>query len=736
MTLGEFSTVNRRDFIRWSGFGLAVTGQGLYMVAMAQPAPEGELNPYIVIHEDGRVLISAPNPDVGQGVNTSLPMIVAEELDADWASVEVIAAPVDPQRYGAQFAGGSLSVRNRWTELRTMGATAREMLLRAAAASWQLPREQLITEPGQVVHGVTGRRASYGELAALAAQQPVPGEGEVTLKDSADYRLLGSRVVNAAAEDIVRGHSLFGIDVVVPDMVYATYVKCPQPGGTPRSANLDAVKNLPGVLDAFLIKGDAVPPVFDLRNSTHVAGGVAIVATNTWAAFKARRSLQVQWDTAGASRDDSAAIESQAVKAMEQVQGDRELVRTGDPDQAFAGAASVLSAQYLTEFISHAQLEPQGCVAHVSGDRAEVWTSSQTPGFAQITLGKLLDLPAGNIRVHQVRGGGGFGRRLSNEYVREAALISQRVGKPVKLQWMREDDMAFDFYRAPTYYRLEGALSDQGELVAWRNHVVSASGDGDKANYGAGYRNKDFPDRVLANVHVTQSLVPSVTPTGAWRAPESNVYAFAEQSFLHELALAANRDHREFLMATLGEDKWYEDGNLGRLHTGRARAVIEAVTRAAGWGRALPENRGLGLGFYFSHAGHVAEVAEVSVDERKGVTVHKVWAAADLGQIVNLSGAENQFQGSVVDGLSALANQRISIREGAVQQRNFDQYDLLRLPQRPDISVTFLSSDFPPSGAGEPALPPLAPAVCNAVFAACGQRIRSLPISRQGFRIV
>ena len=253
MTLGEFSTVNRRDFIRWSGFGLAVTGQGLYMVAMAQPAPEGELNPYIVIHEDGRVLISAPNPDVGQGVNTSLPMIVAEELDADWASVEVIAAPVDPQRYGAQFAGGSLSVRNRWNELRTMGATAREMLLRAAAASWQLPREQLTTEPGQVVHGATGRRASFGELAALAAQQPVPGEGEVTLKDSAEYRLLGNRVVNAAAEDIVRGHSLFGIDVVVPDMVYATYVKCPQPGGTPSSANLDAVKNLPGVLDAFLI---------------------------------------------------------------------------------------------------------------------------------------------------------------------------------------------------------------------------------------------------------------------------------------------------------------------------------------------------------------------------------------------------------------------------------------------------------------------------------------------------
>ena len=276
----------------------------------------------------------------------------------------------------------------------------------------------------------------------------------MTLKDSADYRLLGSRVVNAAAEDIVRGHSLFGIDVVVPDMVYATYVKCPQPGGTPSSANLDAVKNLPGVLDAFLIKGDAVPPVFDLRNSIHVAGGVAIVATNTWAAFKARRSLQVQWDTSGASRDDSAVIESQAVKAMEQVQGDRELLRTGDPDRAFAAAAKVLSAQYLTEFISHAQLEPQGCVAHVSGDRAEVWTSSQTPGFSQLTLGKLLGLPAGNIRVHQVRGGGGFGRRLSNEYVREAALISQRVGKPVKLQWMREDDMAFDFYRAPTYYRL------------------------------------------------------------------------------------------------------------------------------------------------------------------------------------------------------------------------------------------------------------------------------------------
>ena len=729
--------MKRRDFIRYSSFGLALSSGGITVLAAAKTsAPANALNPYVVIHDDGRIVIAAPNPDVGQGVNTALPMIVAEELDADWEAVEVVLAPIDATRYGAQFAGGSLSVRNRWNELRQMGAAAREMLLRSAAQQWRVPRGELTTQPSKVIHPPSGRSASFAELVAAATEQPVPADGEVVLKARADYRLLGQRIVNAAAADIVRGRPIFGIDVAVPDMVYATYVKCPQIGGVPKAANLDEVKALPGILDAFIVAGDAGPPSFDLSKSVHVAGGIAIVASNTWAGIKARRSLKIDWDVSAASTDNSLAIEATALKAAQRPTGAREVKSAGDPQGTFANASRVVSGVYATDFVSHAQLEPQSCVANVSATAIEVWTSSQTPGYAQATLAKLFKLPAEAITVHQVRGGGGFGRRLSNEYVREAAVISKHIGKPVKLQWMREDDMAFDFYRSPAYFGLQATLSETGALTGWRNHVVSVSSDGEEANYGAGYRGYNFPDDVVPNVHVSQTLVASKTPTGAWRAPISNVYAFAEQSFLHELAEAAGKDHRDFLMAALGEDKWFKPDDLASLNTVRAREVIAAVTRSAGWGRVLPEGRGLGLSFFFSHAGHVAEVAEVSVSADRAVTVHEVWVAADLGQIVNLSGAENQFQGSIVDGLSALAGQRISISSGAIEQTNFHQYPLLRMPQSPKINVEFLASDYPPSGAGEPALPPVAPAVCNAVFSACGERIRNLPISRAGFSVV
>lgn len=729
--------MKRRDFIRYSSFGLALSSGGITVLTAAKTStPANALNPYVVIHDDGRIVIAAPNPDVGQGVNTALPMIVAEELDADWQAVEVVLAPIDTTRYGAQFAGGSLSVRNRWNELRQMGAAAREMLLRSAAQQWRVPRGELTTQPSTVIHPPSGRSASFAELVAAATEQPVPADGEVVLKARADYRLLGQRIVNAAAADIVRGRPIFGIDVAVPDMVYATYVKCPQIGGVPKGANLDEVKALPGILDAFIVAGDAGPPSFDLSKSVHVAGGIAIIASNTWAGIKARRSLRVDWDVSAASTDNSLAIEATALKAAQRPTGAREVKHAGDPQGTFANASRVVSGVYATDFVSHAQLEPQSCVANVSATAIEVWTSSQTPGYAQATLAKLFELPAEAITVHQVRGGGGFGRRLSNEYVREAAVISRHIGKPVKLQWMREDDMAFDFYRSPAYFGLQATLSETGALTGWRNHVVSVSSDGEEANYGAGYRGYNFPDDVVPNVHVSQTLVASKTPTGAWRAPISNVYAFAEQSFLHELAEAAGKDHRDFLMAALGEDKWFKPDDLASLNTVRARAVIAAVTRSAGWGRVLPEGRGLGLSFFFSHAGHVAEVAEVSVSADKKVTVHEVWVAADLGQIVNLSGAENQFQGSIVDGVSALAGQRISISSGTIEQTNFHQYPLLRMPQSPKINVDFLASDYPPSGAGEPALPPVAPAVCNAVFNACGARIRSLPISRAGFSVV
>jgi isoquinoline 1-oxidoreductase beta subunit len=730
----KIASADRRDFLKIS-LGLALSSSGsISMMSLASAEASGTLNAYVNINADGSVTIYGPNPEVGQGVNTSLPMIVAEELDAKWGDVQCEAAPVQ-QQYGMQFAGGSLSIPMRWDEMRKMGATAREMLCRAAASQWNVPRDELTTADSMVRHSPSGKSAHYKELVATASLISIPGEADVQLKDPAQYRLLGKRISNASAEGIATGKPIFGIDAKVDGMVYASFVKCPSIGGVAKSANLEAVRALPGVIDAFILDGTPGPYNFDIRESYVIQSGIAIVGKDTWSTFKAREALKVDWDLSAASQDDSDVIEAEALAALAAGRVEAEIERTGDVEAAFANAAMTADSTYSTDFVSHAQLEPQGVLVSAATSTVEVWTSSQTPVFITSNLAKLLDVTPGNITVHQLRGGGGFGRRLSNEYIFEAALISRRVGAPVKLQWKREDDMAFDYFRAPTYYRLQGAVAADGQLIGWKNLVAAASADGENANYGASYRPYDFPGKVIPNVAVEQSFVKSQTPTGAWRAPISNVYAFAEQSFIAELAHKAGQDHRDFLLNAIGDKGWIKEGDMASLNTARARATIEAVTKAAGWGRKLPEGHGLGLAFFLSHSGHIAEVAEVSVDG-KNITVHDVWVAADVGQVVNLSGLENQLQGSVVDGLSTMAGQRISIKNGAVVQSNYDSYPLLRMPQSPRVNVDVLNSGYRPTGAGEPALPPLAPAVCNAVFNACGERIRALPISKEGFSIV
>ena len=733
-SVNKIKSTDRRDFLKVS-LGLALSSSGsISMMSLASAEASGVLNAYVGINDDGSITIYGPNPEVGQGVNTSLPMIVAEELDANWGDVVCQAAPVQ-QQYGMQFAGGSLSIPMRWDEMRKVGATAREMLLRAAAREWNVPREEVTASESVVRHRSSGKVAHYKDLAALASLMPVPDEADIQMKKPEQYRLLGKRIPNASARDIATGKPIFGIDAKVDGMVYASFVKCPSIGGTAKRANLERIKALPGIIDAFILDGTPGPYNFDIRESHAIQSGVAIVGKDTWSTFKARETLEVDWDLSSASRDDSEVIEAEALAALASGKVEAEIERAGNVDAAFAHAEVTADATYSTDFVSHAQLEPQGVLVSAATSNVEVWTSSQTPVFITANLAKLLDVAPGNITVNQLRGGGGFGRRLSNEYVFEAALISRRIGAPVKLQWKREDDMAFDYYRAPTYYRLQGAISKSGQLVGWKNLVAAASADGKTANYGASYRPYDFPGKVVPNLAIEQSFVTSQTPTGAWRAPISNVYAFAEQSFIAELADKAGLDHRDFLLHAIGDQGWISEGDMASLNTARARATIEAATEAAGWGRKLPEGRGLGLAFFLSHSGHIAEVAEVSV-EGKNITVHDVWVAADVGQAVNLSGLENQLQGSVVDGLSTLAAQRITIKNGAAVQSNYDNYPLLRMPQSPRVHVTVLNSGYRPTGAGEPALPPLAPAVCNAVFNACGERIRALPISKEGFSIV
>ena len=729
------SKLDRRSFLKLTG----IAGGGLMLGVSFGCSPEGptetrsplagagdggfQPNAYVQITSDS-IVIYAPNPEIGQGIKTSLPMMVAEELDAAWDDVTVVQSAIDGERYDRQIAGGSRSIPASWLPLRQAGATARHMLVTAAALRWEVDAGELETQDSMVIHTPTGRRLSYLELASAAAELPVPDSDEVRLKQPSEFRLLGTRVTGVDNEPLVTGAPLFGIDKHLPELLHATYVKCPAKGGVVASSNVDALKQLPGVVDAFVLKGNG--------NPAELSAGIAIVAVDTWSAFKARQALQVTWDESNAAKDSWSAAQARA-RELAAAEGAATVVDQGDVNGAFDGAAKRLSGFYEYAFVSHAQLEPQNTTAWWHDGIMELWAPSQTPLPAKRAVAGLLSIPEEQVTLHQMRAGGGFGRRLINDPVVEAAAIALRVDRPVKLTWTREDDMAHDFYRAGGFHALQGALDADGALLGWRNHFISFSHDGQAPVSGGGIRGDIDPGPFIPNYRITQTLLPWQTPCGPWRAPGSNVIAFAHQCFLHELATAAGRDHLEFLLALMGEPRWLDEGNEYALHTGRAAGVIRRAAEEAGWGRTLPAGHGLGLAFYFSHAGHVAEVAEVSVDGNKRVTVHRVTVAADVGPIVNLSGAENQVEGSVIDGWSTMLAQQVTFENGRAQESNFHQYPLLRMPRAPKVDVHFVKSDFPPTGLGEPALPPLAPAVANAIFAATGQRVRTLPITAEGW---
>jgi isoquinoline 1-oxidoreductase beta subunit len=662
-----------------------------------------------------------------------MPMIVAEELDADWANVRVEQSEIDAARYGAQVAGGSTSIPTNWATLRRAGAAARAMLLAAAADQLGVPLAELTTDAGFVIHRSSNRRIGYGELASRAAQMPVPDPETLVLKNRADFKLLGKRVTGVDNVKIVTGRPLFGIDQVVPGMLYAAYAKAPAIGAKAVAANLDHVKSLPGVRDAFIIESNGDPIEFGPA-APAVLSGVAIIANSTWAAFQAKRQLQVTWDETGASRDSWSGAVAEARRLADR-DGATTLADTGDVAAAFERAAATAEGLYTYQYASHADLEPQNCTAWYKGDSIEIWAPTQTPQAAVDGVAALLGLPKEKVTLHQLRGGGGFGRRLANDSVCEVAAISKRAGAPIKAQWTREDDMAFDYYRPGGFHSFKGAIDDNGKLAAWQDHFITFTRDGNAPMSGANLSPQEFPANVLPNARITQTMLTSNIPTGPWRAPGSNAIAFAVQSFLHECAVAAKRDHLDFLLEVMGEPRWLVPGNGRALNTERAAAVIKLAAEKAGWGRDLPRGRGLGLAFHFSHAGHFAEVAEVSVDENRKLTVHNVTVAGDIGPIVNLSGAENQCQGSVIDGFSTMMGLEITFENGRVEQSNFDRYPIMRITQAPQVDVHFIQSDYDPTGCGEPAFPPAAPAICNAIYAATGHRVRTLPLTKEGFSV-
>jgi len=743
----EGGSLGRRSFLKLAG----LAGGGLVLAfridagkAAAEPGAAGnhgpsadqELNAFVRVAPDNTVTIYSKAPEIGQGIKTAFGLIIAEELDADWSKVKVEQAPIMPKIYGSQGAGGSTSIPRGWDQLRQGGAAARAMLVAAAAAKWIVPASELSASASVVTHASSGRKATYGELANAAAAMPVPDVATLKLKERKDYKLLGKRYTGVDNRRLVTGQPLFGIDVTVPGMLYANYQMAPAIGGTVKSANLDEIKKMPGVVDAFVIDGTG--------NPGEVMTGIAIIAKNTWTTFKAKEALKVDWDETHASTDSltGLAVQAKALKGKLPPPA----TNIGDVDAAFASAAKVVEADYDYGMVTHAHLEPQSTTAWWHDGVMEIWTQTQQPNSGQSMVMAMLKLPQEKVILHQMRAGGGFGRRLQNDYVCQAAAIAMKVNAPVKLTWKREDDFANDFNRVGGFHYLRGGLSKDGKLTAFQNHLIGFSADGNRPVAGSGRSNGCFPTDFAPNVRYALSNLPLMTRCGAWRAPTDNVQYFVSQGFMHELSTAAGRDHVEFL------EEWFNrppakevarEGPPGQgtpdpsqlFNPARAVSVVKLTAEKAGWGKKLPAGRGMGLAFSWSHAGHASHAVEISVSANKKITLHRIVTVVDVGPVINMSSAEQQMQGATIDALSTVMNLEVTVEKGRVQETNFHEYPILRMADAPQVEAHFIQSDFRPTGLGEPAYPSFAPALANAIFAATGQRVRTMPFSRMGYSL-
>ena len=709
--------LSRRNFL----FASAAVGGGLYLglsPERADAAEAGQLNAWVVIPATGRIRIMASNPEVGQGIRTSLPMVICEELDADWAAVEIVPTLADAKIYGRQVAGGSQAMPTQYEPMRRVGAAARGMILQAASTAWGVPVAELNTDKGHVVHGT--KRAPYGQFAAAAAALPAPDMASVAVKDPKAFRLIGSFQPGVNNRAIVAGKQSYGIDAVVPGMLYAAFHKSGVQGAKVKSANLAAIKAMGGVKDAFIVAGT--------EEYEGLASGVAILADTTWHAERARAALKVEWSDSPAAFQSTATWAKLAADAKGKPAA-LPIHATGDVSAAMAKATKRVAADYAYPFIPHVPMEPINCTARVDGDKVEIWAPTQNPEPGRAAVAKLLGVPPENVTIHMMRVGGGFGRRLQNDYMVEAAAIAKQAGRPVKLTWTREDDITQDFLRPGGWHYLEAGLDAQGRCIAWDNHFISYGRDGKFAR-AAGIGPTDFPAGIVEDFRLGATVLPLIHTTGFLRAPSNNAFGFVTQCFIDELAHAAGADPVQFRRDFLGAPRIIGDPkSRGPYNTGRMRAVLDKAAAMAGWGRKLPKRTGLGVAFHFSHLGYFANVIEASVAADGTVKVVKIWVAGDIGrQIVNPAGAMNQVQGSILDALGACMGHEITFADGAIEQRNFGDVPMLRNEQIPPIEVAFLTPDYPVTGLGEPAYPAVAPALANAIFAATGVRLRKLPL--------
>ncbi|MGH8151051.1 MAG: molybdopterin cofactor-binding domain-containing protein [Steroidobacteraceae bacterium] len=744
---GTRTPVSRRTFLAAS----AAAGGGLLIdfsvplpafAAVGRPVERGSvLNAYIRIDPSGLTTIMAKDPEIGQGVKTSLPMIVAEELDVDWKNVRTEQAPLDPKDFGPQFAGGSFAIPMNYEPLRRVGAAARAMLVSAAAHSWGVRPEECDTAiAGFVRHTGTARKLSYGELAGRASRLKPPDMRMLKVKDPKDFRIIGKPTTGVDNESIVTGKPLFGIDVELPGLKYAVYEKCPVFGGKPVSANLDAIKALPGIHDAFIVPG-ARPTGLPDGMATTLVDGVAIIGDSWWAANAALDKLVVQWDEGPVASQSTAKFDRTAADLAGKPPG-KILRHDGDVDKAFASAAKTIEGSYAYPLVAHASLEPQNATARFTDGKWEIWAPTQNPGAGQGNVAKVLGISPADVKVYMTRAGGGFGGRLGTTYMVEAAAISKIAGVPIKVLRNRKQDIQHEYYRPAGYHNFKAGIDSNGMLMAFEDHFITFTSDGEKVSDSAGMPPDTYPARFVPNLRYGHSLMLLGVPTGPMRAPQDNALAYAFESFLDEVAAAAGKDPVQYRIDLLnnphvipvpppprGRPRFMA---MPAFDPKRAVGVLEMVRDKSGWNERrpkLPARTGLGVAFYYAHLGYVAEVVQVTVAREGTVKLDKAWVVADVGrQIVNPSAAINQLQGAALDGMSQALGQAITIDRGRVVQTNFDDYTLLRMNQACPVEVHFNITDNMVTGLGEPGLPPILPALCNAIAHATGTRVRKLPV--------
>ncbi|MFY9803705.1 MAG: xanthine dehydrogenase family protein molybdopterin-binding subunit [Candidatus Acidiferrales bacterium] len=738
---------SRRDFLKSSAAGSAGLLLAFYCPSFAGAANAEDTtsapNSFIAIEPNGEIRLVITRSEMGQGVRTALAMIMAEELDADWSRVRIEQGDCDA-KYGDMTTGGSMSIRSTWDPLRKVGASARDMLLTAAAQTWNAPKAECTTNgASMVVDAKTGRELSYGALAGKAGVLPVPKD--VPLKDAKDYRIVGTKRPRLDGQHIVIGEAHYGIDTKVPGMLYAVVARPLVFGGKVKKFDATRALAVPGVKKVFEVPAVEMPPLFGEERKPgsghqhYLWGGVAVVADSTWQAIAGRRALTIEWDN-GPGADESTEKQRAELVELLKTPG-KELKKIGEPDAAIAGAAKSVEAEYETPFLAHMTMEPVNCTASVADGKCEVWAPTQNPNGMATALGSALNLPQSALTIHITLIGGGFGRRLCIDYGVEAALVSRAAGAPVKVIWTRDDDIRHDYYRPISRHHLRAGIDAQNNVVGWSHHIAAASTDGTflggdlPDTGGTEIAGTGLPAGTVPNYLLQQSFLHTAVPRGYWRAVDANWNHFAVQCFMDEIATATKKDPLEFhrqLIATKQKPAGATD-NEGEtpVNVDRLLGVLDLAAEKSGWGKALPAGRGRGIAGLYGFGSYVAHVAEVTVAKDGTLRVDRVVVAVDCGQVINPDMVAAQVEGGVVFGLTSALYDEITLAGGQVQQANFDTYPMLRIADMPKIEVHIVASHEPPGGIGEPGVPSTAPAVANAIFAATGKRLRRLPFQTQ-----